>query len=88
MEPEDHCASAALTDMPDGLSAAPTNYKEATRRPDWDLWRAACMVEMNDLIESGTIVLRSPPPVAKIVQSRIQYRLKNNSKGVPDKRKA
>jgi len=88
LEPKDRASSIALTDVPDGLSAAPTNHKEALRRPDWNLWKAACMLEMQDLIASGTIVLGMPPSDAKIVQSIIQYRLKMNDDGLPDKRKA
>ena len=46
------------------------------------------MVVMTDLIESGTIALGRPPTGAKIVQAMFQYRLKNNDKGEPNKRKA
>ena len=87
-EPQDRASSFALTDVPDGRSAAPTNHKKATRRPDWTLWKAACMLEMEDLVASGTIVLGMPPLDAKTVQSMIQYCLKNNDAGLPEKRKA
>jgi hypothetical protein len=46
------------------------------------------MLEMDDLFASGTIVLGMPPQDAKIVLTMIQYRLKNNTQGLPDKRKA
>ena len=67
VEPKDRCSSTALTDVPDALSAAPTNHTDASRRPDWVLWKAACIVKMNDLVKSGTIVLGRPPTGAKIV---------------------
>ena len=88
VELEDRCSFTALSDVPDGLSAAPTNHKEATRRPDWELWKAACLAEMNDLINSETIVLGRPPMGAKIVQAMFQYKRKSNAKGQPYKRKA
>ena len=76
MESQDRCSTSALLDVLDGLSAAPTNLKEATRRPDWTLWKEACNEEMKDLINNGTIEVGSPPADAKIVQSMIQFRLK------------
>ena len=46
IEPQDRSAGAALQEVPDGLSDAPTNVREAARRPDWALWKAACMEKM------------------------------------------
>jgi len=87
VEPEDRGASKALTDVPCGLSDAPTTLKEATRRPDWDLWKAACLEEMNGLIDSGTIELATPPEGATKVPSLMQSRLKRDENGAPSRRK-
>ena len=87
IEPEDRGASKALTDVPCGLSDAPTSLKEATRRPDWDLWKAACLEEMNGLIDSGTIELATPPADATTVPSLMLFRLKRDENGEPSRRK-
>jgi hypothetical protein len=88
IEPQDRAVEAAFLSIPAGLSDAPTNLKEAQRRPDWAEWKEACMIEMNTLQESATIVLGIPPPGAKVVPSLTQLRLKRNEDGKPSRRKA
>jgi len=87
-EPSDRAISKALMDIPVGLSDSPSNMREAQRRPDWDLWKEACLTEMNTLQENGTIKLATPPPGAKVVQSLVQLRLKRDDQGNPCRRKA
>jgi len=88
IEPQDHGSNAALQDVPDGLADAQTNILDATRRPDWKLWQAACMEETNALEASATIELGIPPHDAKVVPSMVQFRLKRDEHSELNRRKA
>ena len=54
----------------------------------WALWKEACMKEMQDLEASGTIELGGGAHDARIVMSMIQFRLKRDENGAPNRRKA
>lgn len=86
-EPQDRAATKALIQVLPGLSDAPTNLREAIRRPDWAEWKAACLEEMNTLRGNNTIELATPPAGATIVQAMIQFRLKRDENGQPSRRK-
>uniref|UniRef100_A0A383VEJ4 Integrase catalytic domain-containing protein n=1 Tax=Tetradesmus obliquus TaxID=3088 RepID=A0A383VEJ4_TETOB len=70
------------------LAPEPQNYKEATSRPDAPLWVDAMDTEIQGIRSNGTWVLGFPPPGTKVLDTKWTFKLKRNSDGSTERRKA
>ena len=66
----------------------PRTLKEAMKRPDWHLWHAAMLREMESLKKNKTWVLERAPNGRRVITGRWVFRLKKDRFGNIQKYKA
>jgi hypothetical protein len=70
--------SAAIDAKAVSFDVQPKLYREAMRRPDFELWHQATVREMEAHLENSTWELVKLPPGCKAIGSKCVFKVKRN----------